>query len=96
MTAGDVTVGETVEDRDVSEAVTCSVAAVVGVKAADVVMVVVVEEVVAPLVVAVVAAVAVAVVDGSDGVVATVVLLDRVTYEKGVGVGGRNTPGGYG
>lgn len=63
------------------------------------------EEVVAPLVVAVdtvAMVVAVAVLEGSDGVVAIVVvvsvgvvLLDRVTYEKGVGVGGRNTPGGY-
>lgn len=63
------------------------------------------EEVVAPLVVAVdtvAVVVAVAVLEGSGGVVATVVvvgvgvvLLDRVTYEKGVGVGGRNTPGGY-
>lgn len=63
------------------------------------------EEVVAPLVVAVdtvAVVVAVAVLEGSDGVVAIVVgvgvgvvLLDRVTYEKGVGVGGRNTPGGY-
>lgn len=58
------------------------------------------EEVVAPLVVAVdtvAVVVAVAVLEGSDSVVAivVVVLLDRVTYEKGVGVGGRNTPGGY-
>lgn len=46
----------------------------------------------------------VAVVEGGDNVVATVVvvagvgvvLLDRVTYEKDVGVGGSKTPGGYG
>lgn len=43
-------------------------------------------------------AVVVAVVEGRDGVLAIVgvVLLDLVTYEKGVGVGGRSTPDGYG
>lgn len=89
------------EERDVSEVVTCSEAAVV----AGVVVVVdlwVVEEVVAPLVVAVdtvavlvaVAVVVVAIVLVVVG--AGEVLLDRVTYKKGDGVGGRNTPGGYG
>lgn len=100
MTAEDVTVvGGTVEERGVSEVVTCSVAAVVGVKTGAVVDRSVVEGV-APLVVAVDA---VGVVEGSDDVVAIVVvagvgvvLLDRVTYEKGVGVGGRKTPSGYG
>lgn len=65
-----------------------------------------VEVVVVPLVVAEVtgaAVVAVAVLEGGDGVVAVVgvvgvgvVLLDLVTYAKGVGVGGRDTPGGCG
>lgn len=105
-TAEDATVvGGTVEDRDVSEAVTRSGAAGVGVKATVVVVdLSVLEGVVAPLLVAVAAAVAVAVVEGSGGVLAIVVvavgvgvvLLDRVTYGKGVGVGGRNTPGGDG
>lgn len=117
MTGEDLTVvGGTVEERDVSPAVTRSVEAALGVKAAAVavgvgvvrvgvvvVVGVVVEEVVAALVVAGdTVAVVVALVEGSAGAVVIVVvgvdvvLLDRVTYEKGVGVGGRSTPGGYG
>lgn len=116
MTVEDLTVvGGTVEERDVSPAVTRSVAAALGVKPAavamgvgvvgvGVVVEVVVEEVVAALVVAGdTVAVVVALVEGSAGAVVIVVvgvgvgvvLLDRVTYEKGVGVGGRSTPGGY-
>lgn len=97
-------VGGTVEEGgDVSEVVTRSVA-VLGVKAVAVVDLWVVVDGAVPLVgpmviLAVVASVDV--VEGSDGVVATVVgaavvLLDRVTYEKGVGVGGWDTPRGYG
>lgn len=108
MTGEDLTVvGGTVEERDVSPVVTRSVEAALGVKAAavavGVVVGVVVEEVVAALVVAGdTVAVVVALVEGSAGAVVIVVvgvdvvLLDRVTYEKGVGVGGRSTPGGYG
>lgn len=109
MTAEDLTVeGGTVEERDARPAVPRSVAAALGVKAAAVAVGVVgdrrvVEEVSVPLVVAVdTVDVLVAVVEGSDGAVAIVVvgvgvvLLDRVTYEKGVGVGGRSTPGGSG
>lgn len=96
-------------DEDVvSRVVTRSVADVV-LGVVDVVVVVVgltvVEEVVVALVVVVVAVVGVVVVVVGLVVVvvvvvvevvggAVVVLLDRVTYAKGVGVGGRETPSG--
>lgn len=91
------------EGGDVSEVVTRSVA-VLGVKAVVVADLWVVVDAVDPLVGAVVivaVVVAVDVIEGSDGVVATVVgavvvLFDRVTYEKGVGVGGWDTPRAYG
>lgn len=98
-------VGGTVEEGGgVSEVVMRSVA-VLGVKAEAVVDLWVVVDAVVPLVGAVVTVavvVAVDVIEGSDGVAATVVvgvgvvLFDRVTYEKGVGVGGWDTPRGYG
>lgn len=97
-------VGGTVEEGgDVSEVVTRCVAGL-GVKAVAVVdLCVVVDAVVPPVgaVVIVAVVVAVDVMEGSDGVVPTavvgaaVVLFDRVTYEKGVGVGGWDTPRGY-
>lgn len=92
------------EGGDVSEVVACSVAVVLGVKAVVVVDLWVVVDAVVPrmgAVVIVAVVVAVDVVKGSDGVAPTVVgvvvvLFNRVTYEKGVGVGGRDTPSGYG
>lgn len=110
MTAATATVVEgTVEEgRDVSEVVTRSVVVALGAKAVvETVVLRVAAEGVAPLVVAVLAgavAAAAAAVEGGDDAVAIavavvsagVVLLDRVTYAKGVAVGGRDTPGGHG
>lgn len=89
------------EGDGVREVVTGSVAVVLEVTGVvvDVVSLRGVEEAVGPLVVAAVVVVVeglvVGVAIGEDIVGAVVVLWDRVTYAKGVGVGGRDTPSGY-